>query len=198
MTRRFVIMAAACTFAVVQTGCATPPSQLYTLSPSAAAATTPEATSSKLGVAVGVVTIPALVDRPQIVVRTGANQVSANEFNRWASPLQYNIGQVVAADLGSILGRSAVSSIIALDADYHVTIDVQTFETMPGDAASLGAVWIVRRTKDGATETGRVDIREASSQPGYAEIVAAHSRALGRMSKIVAGAILELDSAAPQ
>ena len=50
-----------------------------------------------------------------------------------------------------------------LDADYRVAIDVQTFESAPGDAATLSALWIVRRVKDGKTQIGRTTVREATT-----------------------------------
>ena len=66
-------------------GCgSTPPSHFYTLSATAK----PAALSSSVSVSVGPVAVPAVVDRPEIVVRTGPNEVWLDEFNRWASPLR--------------------------------------------------------------------------------------------------------------
>jgi uncharacterized lipoprotein YmbA len=81
------------------------------------------------------------------------------------------------------------------DADYRVAIEVQRFESAPGEAATLNAVWIVRRTKDGKTETGRTALREPASDKGYDALVAAHSRALARMSQDIADALRALDRA---
>jgi uncharacterized lipoprotein YmbA len=148
-----------------------------------------------LAVVVGPVSIPAIVDLPQIVVRKSPNQVSVDEFNRWASPLRNNIAQVVDDNLAAMLGTSRVSSVLSVDADYRVAIDVQTFESAPGDAATLSAMWIVRRVKDGKTETGRTRVREASPETDYAALAAAHSRALSRLSQDIADAIRELDRA---
>jgi uncharacterized lipoprotein YmbA len=177
-------------------GCASPPSHFYTLSRTAASGTT----ASNLSVAVGPVSIPAIVDLPQIVVSTGPNQVSLNEFERWASPLQNNISRVVAENLVAMLGTPRVSLFqqsLNANADYHVAIEVQSFESAPDDAATLNAVWIVRRTKDGKAETGRTTVREATLAKGYDALAAAHSRALGRMSQDIADAIRALDRAAP-
>ena len=118
---------------------------------------------------VGPVSIPAIVDLPQIVVSTGSNQVSFDEFNRWASPLQNNISRVVAENLVAMLGTPRVSLFqqsLNADADYRVAIEVQSFESAPGDAATLNAVWIVRRTKDGKTVTGRTTVREPTAGEG--------------------------------
>jgi uncharacterized protein len=186
--------------AIVASGCAGPPSHFYTLSRSETLPATPASASSHLLVVVGPVSIPAVVDLPQIVVDAGSNQVSLDEFNRWASPLQDNISQVVAENLVGMLGTPLVSlsrqSPMA-DADYRVAIDVQTFESAPGDAATLKAVWSVRRTKDSKTVTARTTAREPAQGKGYDALAAAHSRALARMSQDIADAIRALDRGAP-
>ena len=137
----------------------TPPSRFYTLSAARGAA----AASSNLSVIVGPVSVPAVVDRPQIVVDMGPNQVRIDEFNRWAAPLQNSIARVVADNLVHMLGTPRVilsAQILSADADYRAAIDVQSFQSTPGEAAILDAVWTVRRTKDGKAETGRTTARE--------------------------------------
>ena len=62
---------------------------------------------------VGPVSVPAVVDRPQIVVTTGPNQVRLDEFNQWASPLQNNIARVVAENLVAMLGTPAGNFVSA-------------------------------------------------------------------------------------
>ncbi|MFH0352582.1 MAG: PqiC family protein [Chromatiales bacterium] len=125
---------------------------------------TPAATSSNLSVAVGPVSIPAEVDRPEIVVSTGPNQVQLDEFNRWASPLQNNIARVISENLVAMLGTPRVTlfpQALSADADYRVAIEVQSFRSAPGEATVLDAVWTVRRAQDGRTETRRTSVREA-------------------------------------
>ena len=197
--RRLARLCALCAIAALATGCSTPASHLYTLSRAqvAGAALPP---LPPITVVVGPVSIPALVDQPQIVVSTGANSVTLDEFNRWASPLQANISRVVAENLVAMLGAPRVSQFqqsLNLDADYRVAIEVQSFDSAPGQAATLNAVWIVRRTKDGKSETGRTTLREPSTTAGYDALAAAHSRALARMSQDIADAIKKLDRAAP-
>jgi uncharacterized lipoprotein YmbA len=193
---RIAFIIVACVVAGFVAGCASPPSHFYTLS----RATAPGATTTTLSVLVGPVSIPAIVDLPQIVVSTGPNQVTLNEFERWASPLQNNISRVVAENLVTALGTPDVSLFqqsLNASADYRVAIEVQSFESAPGDAATLNAVWIVRRTKDGKAQTGRTTVREPTADKTYDALAAAHSRALGRMSQDVADAIRALDRAAP-
>lgn len=196
MTPR-IILPGALAVAVLIAGCSTPQPQLYTLSPAAGATLKSDAAVSKFAVAVGPVSIPAVVDRPQIVITKGANQVGIDEFSRWASPLQGNIAHVVAADLSAQLGRLSVTSNFAAEAEFHVAIDVQSFESTPGDAAVLEAVWTVRRSGDGVTKTAQAVIREPCQGPGYAALAAAHSRALNRLSEAIAAAINSFEPPAP-
>jgi uncharacterized protein len=189
MTSRILLIATIGAVASFTGGCSTPQAKLYTLSPAAGAAPQTSVAVAKFGVSVGPVSIPPVVDRPQIVVDKGANQVGLDEFNRWAAPLQGNIAQVVATDLSAQLGKLTVTANVAADAEFRVAIDVQAFESTPGDAAVLRAVWTVRRSVDGLTHSGSVDIREPCQGSGYSALAAAHSRALDHLSADVAKAI---------
>ncbi len=185
-----------CAIALLAAGCSSPPSHFYTLSRSTMSPAAPtNAQTSSVSVVVGPVSIPAIVDLPQIVVSTGSNQVTLDEFNRWASPLQSNVSAVVAENLVAMLGTPRVSQFqqsLNADADFRVAIEVQSFESAPGDAATLNAAWIVRRTKDGKAQTGRTSLREPTGGAGFEALAAAHSRALARMSQDIADVIAKL------
>jgi uncharacterized lipoprotein YmbA len=184
------------TIAALAAACSSSPSRFYTLSATA----TPSAASSKLSVAVGPVSIPAAVDQPQIVVSTSANEVTFDDFNRWASPLQDNLARVVAENLVGLLGTPRVTlsaQTLNADADYRVQIEIRNFDSAPGKSASLDAVWTVRRTKDGKTETGRTSAREKVDDSGYEALAAAHSRGVARLSQDIADAVRALDRATP-
>src|SRR5215468_10622748 len=93
--------------AALLSGCGgSAPSRFYTLDPTAV----PEgAPAASYAVAVGPVSIPAAVDRPQFVVQSAPNRVSLDEFNRWAGPLDENIARVVAGNLSVLLGTPLVA-----------------------------------------------------------------------------------------
>ena len=176
---------------VLAGGCASPASHFYTLS----AGASPAATTSNLSVAIGPVSVPAVVDRPEIVVSTGPNQVRLEEFNRWAAPLQNSIARVVAENLVAMLGTPRVtlsSQTLSAGADYRAVIEVQGFDSAPGEAATLDAVWTVSRTKDGQAQTGRTTVREPVQGNGYDALAAAHSRALARLSQDIASGVRAL------
>jgi uncharacterized protein len=193
--RRIAHVSALCAIVFLAAGCSTPTSRFYTLSRGAAPVNAPVASTSAISVIVGPVAIPALVDMPQIVLSTGPNQVTVDEFNRWASPLQNNIARVVAENLVLMLGTPRVSLFqgsLNVEADFRVAIEVQSFDSAPGDAATLNAVWAVRRIKDGKSQTGRTSVRETAGAAGFDALAAAHSRALARMSQDIADVIGKL------
>jgi uncharacterized protein len=183
-----------CSLAALLAGCASPmPSHFYTLSPSALP---PAATSAGYSVSLGPVSVPDAVDRPQIVIRTGPNEVHIDEFNRWASPLKGDIARILTENLVSMLGTPKITifpQTTAAEASYRAVIDVLRFESEPGRAATLDALWKVVSRKDGQSRSGRTTIAEPTQGANYAELVAAHSRALGRLSGEIAASIRELE-----
>jgi uncharacterized protein len=198
MKRCRAAVIALCALAAFAAGCASsPPSRYYTLSsttaPAAAAAT---AATSGLSIAVGPVRVPALVDRPEIVVSTGANEVRLEEFHRWAASLQEDLARVIAGNLIAALGTPRVSvfpQAPAADADYRVAVEVQRFESMPGNSVALEAAWSVRRSKDGREEHGRSSVSEPVQNAGFDALAAAHSRAAARLAQDVADVIRRLE-----
>jgi uncharacterized lipoprotein YmbA len=182
-------------------GCAsTPPPRYYTLGATAPASTgsssAPASTASTLSVSVGPVSVPAVVDRPQIVVSLSENQVSLDESNLWAAPLQDGLSAVLAENLAGILGTPAVTVFPrqpGANANYRVAVDLQRFESKPGVSAVMEATWIVRRAKDGTARTGRTSVGEAVQDRSFEALAAAHSRAAARLSADIADAIRALD-----
>jgi uncharacterized lipoprotein YmbA len=193
MARTFTrFVASSCIFAVVA-GCgSSPPSRYYTLEPTAKAEGTPAAAT--FGIAIGQVAIPAAVDRPQFVVQVAPNRVALDEFERWAAPLEENIARVVAGDLATLLGAPRVTTATSANADvaFAVAIDVQRFDSIPGEAAVVEAYWSVRDVAKGQSSSGRTVAREAVKEPGFDALAAAHSRALGKLSADIAAAIRAL------
>lgn len=187
-----------CAAAAVAAGCAsTRPTQFYTLSPAAAP---PAAPPAGWAVSVGPVSVPAAVDRPQIVLQTGPNQVFIAEFDRWAAPLRQDIARIVAENLAGMLGASQSAVFPQLTADeasHRVIIDILRFESQLNGSAILDARWTVTAPATGKTQNGRVKITEPVQGSGYAEIAAAHSRALEKLSVMISGTIRNMENGKP-
>jgi uncharacterized lipoprotein YmbA len=126
------------------------------------------------------------------VVRVAANRVEILETHRWAEPLKSEIPRLIAENLRRLLGSSRVSSYLqnaGVDADYRVLVDIQRFESLPGEAVTIEAVWSLRQVTGGTQKTGRSLVREPVDAVGYDPLVAAYGRALLAVSRDLATAI---------
>jgi len=183
--------------ATAWSGCgASAPARFYTLDAAASANGTPAAHHAVL---VGPVSIPPVVDRPQFVVQVAPNRVAVDEFNRWAAPLDDSIARAVAGNLATLLGTSkvAVAPLANFDPDYRVTINVQRFDSLRGEAVIVDAVWAVRKTGVKDARSGRTLAREAVQDESFEALAAAHSRALATVSGDIAAAIRAEATAKP-
>jgi len=178
--------------AVVTAGCSRSPRvTFYTLEPAAQSGTA-DAVTALPAIAVGPVTLPEVVDRPQLVVRVAANRVEILELQRWAEPLKSEIPRLIAENLQRLLGSHRVSSYLqhaGADAEYRILVDIQRFESVAGEAVTIEAVWSLRRSAGGAPKTGRSVVREPVDAVGYDPLVAAYGRALFAVSRDLAAAI---------
>ena len=144
---------------------ASAPARFYTLDSEATSDGLPAAS---YGVAIGMVSVPAAVDRPQLVVQVAPNRVEIDEFNRWAAPLADSIAGAVAADLSVLLGTPNVATAPRgnFDPSYRVTIDVQRFDSVPGEGVTVEAVWAVTRIVGGDMRSGRTIAHETVATEG--------------------------------
>ena len=143
--------------------------------------------------AIGPVTLPEVLDRPLLVVRTNANRVDILEFNRWAAPLKSEIPRIIAEDLTILLKPARVSTYpqnAGVDTDYRILVDVQRFEMTAGEGVALDALWSVHHAgSDAPKKTGRSVVSEPAGAAGYDALVAAQSRALAAVSRDLAQAL---------
>lgn len=175
---------------MVMSGCSSSPKEsFYTLR--AVAERDPTiSTSASSWVNVGPVSVPELVDRPQVVLTNNDNQVEILEQTLWAATLQSIIGQVIAGNLTQLTGNPKIalySKDTMADADYQVAIDVLRFDSVLGSAASLDAKWVIRTADGHVFKTGRSIISEpARGNDNVAALMAAHDKILAAVSRVIA------------
>ncbi|MEI6001766.1 membrane integrity-associated transporter subunit PqiC [Paraburkholderia bengalensis] len=138
------------------------------------------------------VTIPEVVDRPQLVYRASESQVRVDDFARWAEPLKSQIADVVAADLRELF-RDALVFTAPQKSDrptVRVTINVRTFDSVPGEHAVLVINWSILTPGAKQFFKAKSGIVQGVDGAGYDALVDAHSRALADFSVDVALAIV--------
>jgi len=172
-----------------------PKSDFYTLG--ATPASGPTATLSQdLAIAVGPVTIPAELDRKQIVTRDAGNRIIVAELSRWAEPLQDNIAAVLTANLAARLATSKVAphnreSLFPFT--HHVVLNINLVDGDPQSEVLLDATWSIKKTGVSAPLLVKhTKIREPVKTPDYAGLVAAQSKTLAEIRTLIADAIKAL------
>lgn len=172
-------------------GCSSvsPPVEYYTLAPMPRSAPA-VASQPQFTIAVRPVTLPDLLDRPQLIVRTGETTVSVSDFHRWAGTLRKDISRVLVENLNILLqdvGAAAATDDIALDPDFIVAVHVNRFDGRPEGGLVLSALWSIKHPKGKPGMAVRKSlIDEKSEAHGYEGLVAAHSRAVAALSREIA------------
>ena len=203
--------ALAITLVATCAGCSTPSAseRFYALSDGSSSTSAPVATSTAAsnalpGIVISAVTVPELVDRPQIVTRDGANRVNVAEQQLWAEPLKNGIGRVLAVRLAKTLADAGRPARVAAypqtsiaNPDVRVTIDVQRFDAMPGGDAVIDVLWSVRRTSDDSIRSGRTVATRPITALTYDDTVRAWSEALDVLNMDIAAVVVQSDSTQP-
>ena len=181
-------------------GCAgpSPRSNYYLLSafPDQETGQATTAISDGLSIGIGPVSFPDYLDRQQIVIRTGPNEISFSEFDRWAEPLKNNFMRVFKEDL---VERLRTDNIFVYPwppgavFEFQVSAEVIRFDAHPGDSAKLDVQWMILRNHDREVILSRkssytVDLDRSD----YKTIVAAQSRTVADFSREVAAAVTEV------
>jgi uncharacterized lipoprotein YmbA len=181
------------------TGCLGPgttrPTRFFVLSATANPAATSERTTD-LRLSVGRVLLPDLLNRPQIVTRTGENQVRLADFAQWAEPLETSLPRVISEDLARLTGTDQVSVHpwpSPMKIDLRVEIAVLQFEGNRDGEVSLVARW--RWVRADGSEAHPLQLSshlESAADRSTEALVAAMNRALGSLSRDIAAAIATL------
>jgi uncharacterized lipoprotein YmbA len=173
-----------------------PKTDFYTLG--AMTASGPAAAlSPDIAIAVGPVTIPAELDRKQIVTRDADNRVIVAELSRWVGPLQDNITSVLTANLAARLGTEKVAphnreSLFPFT--HQVVLNFNRFDGHPEGEVLLDATWSIKKNGVSAPLLVKhTEIREPVATADYAGLVTAQSKALAEISTIIADAIKHLE-----
>jgi uncharacterized protein len=174
------------------------PSRFYRLSSSSAKdipALTPQAQDKTISV--GPVTIPVVLNRPQIASLSGSNSVIISEYERWAGSLNDNLARTLADNLAVLLPSLTIVPYELgrrLDSDYQLVIDIQQFYGVLGKSITLKAGWIIIENDNKKPIIVKNSLINMDIQGnGYNDYVAAMSVALGNLSLEIAQAIASLN-----
>lgn len=148
--------------------------------------------SARPRIAITALTVPEIVDRRELVLRSGETQVLISDNHLWAEALKNEI----ARNLGAHLARAAGTMGVLLPgqknqaaAEIKLAVDILRFESVLGGNATLEARWNIVRQGVATPVSGHALIQEPANAPGYDALVEAHNRALARLSDKIAATL---------
>ncbi len=198
-----------------------PPSKFYMLTPTIYKADKDVAKfrgvafDKNLTLGVGPVTIPKYLDRSQLVVRKTPNQISLEEFNLWAGSPRDDIPAIILENLSNIFGTGNIYKYPwqrDINIDYQIVLDILQLDGAPEQSVKIIAKWeIISKKTIKTSKTGRADIVEHVTNSSLESIeeleqlknsdklsvnqfdsfVLAQSRALGKLSLLIANALID-------
>lgn len=190
--------------ALALAACASAPLHYYTLvAPAAEVAGAPGTPATASGPSLPFellpVGVPAQVDQPQLVVRSGGQGVAPLDGERWIAPLDDEVRSALSADLARELDNQDVSGLPDSGKPLlRVKLDLRRFDSQPGSYALIEGAWSVRvlhAPHAGALAcTSRIMERVG---PGYDALVQGHQRAIGRLAAQIAVAARALGNGQP-
>jgi uncharacterized lipoprotein YmbA len=190
IARRRARLAGSLALLLLAAGCmGSPPPRLYLLTSEAGGAG-PAPPKRHLSIGIAPVTIRDYLDRPEIVTRATANEVTPAENARWAEPLSLNATRVIGQNLGTLLGADDVVLLPARQVSgprYEVGVEVTRLEIDSKSTVILAAQWRISEAGTGTPLTsGHVIQSETIDGAGTDRAVAAMSRTLAAASREIA------------
>lgn len=148
-----------------------PVTRFYSLEPVSLGESGPT-TARPLSLGVGPVTLPDILDRPQIVTRSGEHAVELAEFHRWAGDLKADLTRLLALRLGAKLGTDRISLYPwprQRELDYQLRVDVLRFGGELGGELWLTGNWTLLSGKGNEERLFEgFDLRAAAPSADYA------------------------------
>ena len=168
-----------------------PPVTFYTLTPISAMQDAGSGQTNLKDVLIGIgpLKFPKILDRPQIVTRPAPGQLNLAEFKRWGGFLKDDFLSVMAENMTTLLGTDQVVVYPwpgGLNPSVRIEFDVHQFDGKLGDAVVLNVSWILKTpAKADNIHLKRATIVQPVSGPDYDALVAAKSKALEKLSRMI-------------
>jgi len=198
MKKRVVSLVFTAAGLLVLAGCLgrTAPARFYALASMEQTSAAMGAKTGASGIAVGIgpIKLADYLNRADIVTRETGNTLRFAEFEQWAGSLEDNLTLALAENLGLLLHSEQVFVRPwpqPITVDYRITLEVIRFDGQLGGEANLIALWSISgEDPEEPLAVKRSSIQEPTGGNGYEDLGAAESRALARLSREIAQAII--------
>jgi uncharacterized protein len=171
---------------ITLTACATSPdNRYYTLSSSypVASETIAVKPGNNANMTLDAITVPDVLDRPQIILKSGQNEIEILEYDRWAEPLESMVYRILSDNLVARIGINS-SAPVRETHGKRITVAIDEFDADKTGYVMLTATWAVRTGE--ITEHHIFRRGERADANNIRAIVATQSQLLGKLADAIA------------
>jgi uncharacterized protein len=158
------------------------PDHFYILSARPPAAQPPSTSTTLVALKV---TLPSLVDRPELILNTSGDGVAVLEHERWGAPLADLVVQTLGQDIERRRGDLLVGAQGASPLDgapIKIIVDVVQMTARQGDRVSIETHWRIVDARKPAALVGNEAFSAPLAQNDYGAIARALSDCLGQLA----------------
>jgi uncharacterized protein len=149
--------------------------------------------SPDFSIAIGPVTIPSEIDRPQIILRDHESRIKMSEYHRWSGPIQEDIASVLSSNLSLLLGTDRIlprdqESLFPFT--HFIALHINRFDGQWKGEVLLDVTWSIQKNQHPyPLIVKRSVIREPVLSDDYEGLVATQSKALSGLSRLMAASV---------
>jgi uncharacterized protein len=158
------------------------PDHFYILSAQPPAAQPASASTTPVALKV---TLPSLVDRPEMILNTSADGVAVLEHERWGAPLADLVVQTLGQDIERrrsdlVVGGQGAGRLSGVP--IKIIVDVVQMTARQGDRVSIETHWRIVDARKPSDLAGNEVFSAPLGQDGYGAIAQALSDCLGHLA----------------
>ncbi len=184
------------------TSCATSPDPIrfYSFNPDIVSSNA-ELKSNNISVGIRSITIPRLLDRPQIVTRVSSTEIIRAKFNQWGGDIREEIEEAVVKGLSFYLGTSKVFAFPKqnrINPDYELILNIHRLDGMLGKTVILEMGWYLESFHGPKRiNADQVRLSRQSSDANYANYTDTINSLVIQATEEIAKEILEINDYKP-
>lgn len=167
--------------------------QFYTLKPIENLTETHYSANNKKSISIESLSIPRLLDRPQIISRKGKNQVFRSEYHQWGGSVTEEIKQLITSSIEKELLDSnyyILSSDSRFQPEYSLYIDVKRLDGLLGQQTSIEISWLLESRNTRFSSHGIVKLSESLASQEYSDYVSSLQALLVKSSQSISEQLL--------
>ena len=137
-------------------------------------------------VLVGSINVPEYIKRAEIVFQDSGNQITLNEFDRWAESIDSNISDVLSENLARLLSSSSVytdDSDFLTRPDVTIRVDVNKFGLVENQQVVLQVSWEIDDSRNQSSQFWSDSFYASPQSESVSDVVSAMSETLEQLSQ---------------